>query len=530
MSDKKKTTEARSPGSQLLIDTMPIKLQIVEGDDEKQMKVRGEFGRAGLKTENNRVYPHKLIERELGRLSTSLKDRKVLGELDHPADGKTQLNRVSHLITDLRLENNVVVGEAEPLDTEKGKTLQALLKSGVKLGVSSRGFGSVKTNDKGEDIVQEDFKLLTYDFVAEPADQQAYPDVVYEEDEHMPEDLSKLTVEELREKAPSLVEQLEKAREDELAAEWAKKLEAAKNEAGESSRMSLKEEFTKELVAAVGKTKSEIRESVRDEFLADPEVAAAKVVVEQLKDLLRPFVLPEDAEAVAKAKDEEIAALQKTISEKDEEISGLKDEVRKLADVAKEVGYKYYLERLIGEDDDADLVRKLVGDVKKYENSEAIQGKVEAIRAELAQKAQKVAATEEETEKLRGKVDRLTEALDKSMQANEEMKTLLHAEQQLKNHPRAERIRRILESAKPRSQEDVDEVIENFREPDRDPSELEAVRARVRRYTRGGRGPTAEEEEEPKKKPRAVLEESNYNQLGASLGELQQLAGIRPKN
>jgi hypothetical protein len=124
----------------------------------------------------------------------------------------------------------------------------------------------------------------------------------------------------------------------------------------------------------------------------------------------------------------------------------------------------------------------------------------------------------------------LTEALDKSMQANEEMKTLLHAEQQLKNHPRAERIRRILESAKPRSQEDVDEVIENFREPDRDPSELEAVRARVRRYTRGGRGPTAEEEEEPKKKPRAVLEESNYNQLGASLGELQQLAGIRPKN
>lgn len=542
MSKKQKAkTESRPPGTKLLIDTISVKFQIVESGDDKQLKVRGEFGRAGIKTENNRVYPNKLIERELGRLAGGLKERKVLGELDHPADGKTQLARVSHLITDLRLEDSVVVGEAEPLDTERGQTLQALLKSGVKLGVSSRGFGSVKTNSKGEDIVQEDYKLLTYDFVAEPADQTAYPEVVYEEeDEHMP-DLTKLTVEELREHAPALVEDLTKVmtkeREAELAAEWAEKLETAKTETKESARMSLKEEFTKELVESIANTKEEIREAVRSEFLADPEVAAAKTVIEELKGMLRPFILPEDAETVVTAKDEEIASLKAQLAERDGAVSRLEGEVSKLANVAKEVGYKYYLEQLIDQDNDAELMRKLVGDVKQYPDAAAIAAKVEAMRSDLKAKAAKAAAKNEEIVALEDRVKKLADALEETLETNkaleeqqQQAEAQLHAEKRLTNHPRRDRIQKILESIKPTSKGAVDEVVENFREPDQDPSDLEAVRARVRRLTGGGRGPTALEEELPAPKSTQVTERTEYNHLGASLGELQTLAGIRPKN
>jgi hypothetical protein len=114
------------------------------------------------------------------------------------------LNRVAHIVTKLWLEDGKVFGEAEILDTDPGRNLQALLKAGCKVGVSSRGYGSTKPNDKGEDVVQEDYKLVTFDFVAEPA-AGAFPAVFFEW-KGQKLDTKNVTPEMLKEAAPELVQ------------------------------------------------------------------------------------------------------------------------------------------------------------------------------------------------------------------------------------------------------------------------------------------------------------------------------------
>ena len=161
----------------------PIRLQMHESEDGRLLAT-GEFGRCGESTANGRVYPRQLVEREIKRLSPKLSSRSLYGELDHPDDGKTLLKRVSHIITDLRIEaDGRVVGTLEVLEnTENGRQLKALVESGVALGVSSRGMGSVKKVN-GRSVVQEDFKLLTYDVVADPAVSTAQPSYQREEEE-----------------------------------------------------------------------------------------------------------------------------------------------------------------------------------------------------------------------------------------------------------------------------------------------------------------------------------------------------------
>ncbi len=158
-------------------------VKLVESTDASgvsRVMVRGEFGRADKATANKRLYPHSLWESQITRLKDKMGARKVLGELDHPDDGRTSLQRVSHVMTSLTLDGDIVIGEAEILDTAKGRDLKAILSAGVPVGVSSRGYGSTKPNAKGEEGVQEDFNLVTFDFVAEPADSTAYPDVFFE--------------------------------------------------------------------------------------------------------------------------------------------------------------------------------------------------------------------------------------------------------------------------------------------------------------------------------------------------------------
>jgi hypothetical protein len=248
----------------LLIDPLPIQLQLIEAEGGK-LRVKGEFARVDRATENKRRYTKGLMERELKRLFKPIGERKVLGELDHPSDGRTQLTRVSHVITTLHFDDDgsTIIGEAEPLDTTRGKDLQALLKSGVKIGVSSRGYGSTKANDQGEEVVQDDYKLVTFDFVAEPADSTAYPEVVYEEKDPMI-DPSELTAETLKQAHPTLYAEVAKVAAAECTA-------------------SLKEEFSRNLLDAVGKVKTEVQEQVRSELLADPMVAGAKQALDAVE-------------------------------------------------------------------------------------------------------------------------------------------------------------------------------------------------------------------------------------------------------
>ena len=165
---------------QTLTDTQPLRWRLEESADGKLI-VRGEFANANKKTANGRRYPENLWVENISRLRREMQERKLLGELDHPSDGKVKLARVSHIITEMAIKDGVVEGAAEILDTPNGQILKSLFKSNVPVGVSSRGSGSVVRNDQNEDVVQNDFQLVTFDFVADPANSTSYPEVQAED-------------------------------------------------------------------------------------------------------------------------------------------------------------------------------------------------------------------------------------------------------------------------------------------------------------------------------------------------------------
>ena len=155
-----------------LIEVMPFQYQIVESDNGG-FRVEGVFQRSDVENANKRVYPRSIWEKQLSdpNVLESINNKSMYGELDHPADGKTKLQRVSHLITGLELnEDGTVTGAADILPTPNGQILKALFESGAQVGISSRGSGSVQNGR-----VQEDFKLSTFDFVARPSTPGALP-------------------------------------------------------------------------------------------------------------------------------------------------------------------------------------------------------------------------------------------------------------------------------------------------------------------------------------------------------------------
>jgi hypothetical protein len=155
-------------------------LQILnEAKGSKTMKVRGIFSEAEKKNGNGRIYGKDLLMREVKKLQPLLSERRLCGELDHPNDEIVHLANVSHIITDLRMEGNTLIGEAEFLDTPSGRILQELAKAGVRIGISSRATGSVE-HDMKEDayMVQDNLRMITWDMVADPSCQNAFPELV----------------------------------------------------------------------------------------------------------------------------------------------------------------------------------------------------------------------------------------------------------------------------------------------------------------------------------------------------------------
>jgi len=161
---------------QLLEDVFIVEnLQILTEGKTGPMRVRGVFQRADEENNNKRVYGKPLLEREITKLSEAITERRLMGELDHPQHDSVKLSNVSHLITGLSMKGNEVIGEAEILDTPSGKVAQALIQGGVKVGISSRGMGTVSEDVHGKRHVNEDFRLITWDLVADPSTRGAYP-------------------------------------------------------------------------------------------------------------------------------------------------------------------------------------------------------------------------------------------------------------------------------------------------------------------------------------------------------------------
>lgn len=188
----------------------------------KKLKIKGRFGLAGAANGNRRIYPENVLGEAVNRVQSMVSEKRMLGELDHPADAKIHLDKVSHVITKLEMrQNGEVYGEAEVLPTAQGKILESLLKSGVKLGISSRGFGSTRDSSNGLQEVQGDYRLVTFDIVSDPSAPGAFPNPVYE---------SKENISEIKDVATTLANLLEEVCEKEIIIESEKKDLVCKDE------------------------------------------------------------------------------------------------------------------------------------------------------------------------------------------------------------------------------------------------------------------------------------------------------------
>jgi len=137
------------------------------------MILSGVMQRADTVNGNGRVYPHNVLIKEMKNYQKLVKENRALGELDHPEDSVINLKNASHMITEVWWDNKNVMGKAKVLDTPSGKILRSLVDSGVTLGISSRGMGSV-TESNGQTTVEEDFQLICFDFVSEPSTPGAF--------------------------------------------------------------------------------------------------------------------------------------------------------------------------------------------------------------------------------------------------------------------------------------------------------------------------------------------------------------------
>jgi hypothetical protein len=151
-------------------------------DGKKNMYIEGIFLQGGIKNRNGRMYPVETLAKEVERYNESyVKSGRALGELGHPDGPQINLDRVSHVITSLRQEGMNWIGKAKLTDTPMGNTAKGLIESGVRLGVSSRGMGSLRLNKEGINEVQDDFHLATAaDIVADPSAPDAFVNGIME--------------------------------------------------------------------------------------------------------------------------------------------------------------------------------------------------------------------------------------------------------------------------------------------------------------------------------------------------------------
>lgn len=152
------------------------KLIVEESKGKKNYFIEGVFLQSELKNRNGRMYPEHVMDGEVARyMKEQVKNNRAYGELGHPDTPSINLDRVSHMIVDLRKEGTNYIGRAKIMETPMGNIARGLLDGGANLGVSSRALGSLKMNNEGVQIVQDDFMLSTAaDIVADPSAPDAY--------------------------------------------------------------------------------------------------------------------------------------------------------------------------------------------------------------------------------------------------------------------------------------------------------------------------------------------------------------------
>lgn len=182
-----------------------------EDGKPKDYYISGVFMQGDIKNRNGRIYPSQTLEKEMNRYNESfVKTKRALGELNHPQGPSINADRVSHLITDMKREDNNFVGKAKILATPMGEIVKTFIDEGVKIGVSTRGLGSVKAKN-GIMEVQDDFHLATVDIVTDPSGPDCFVNGIMENTEYFYDLVSgnwvaKQVIEDIKEEIEEIVE------------------------------------------------------------------------------------------------------------------------------------------------------------------------------------------------------------------------------------------------------------------------------------------------------------------------------------
>lgn len=379
---------------------------------------RGIFGECDAVNGNGRIYPKKLIEAQIERLGERLKGNQVVGHLDHPADGKTSLMLVSHYITKLWLDGNKIMGEAVVLNTDPGKQLRALLEGGVVVGLSSRGRGSTKRTDEGE-VVQEDFQLDTFDFVADPSVKIALPKIYQESLDHVEAtDPVQMFQQEFPEAYAALTEAVQRDASEHAKAVTAKAIETAIEAERTRVRTEMTEAFERQLVTAMVTLREDLEREIREEFAQDPEVGGAKAALAQVVEMVMAYKQQPNPDALRdalRARELELTAAQGERAEAER----LRDITQRLLHLEQRISGHPLCEQLrtlltpvvtLGQVVDVD--QAIAGLLKESKDMVPV-GQVEALAQERVALHEAQRAIEQE----RGKVSQLEDRLEK-MQKN----------------------------------------------------------------------------------------------------------------
>lgn len=449
MSERLKIQEVEIPeGKELLEDTFLCEFVLEESTEGggKKPKLKGRFGLVDEATANKRLYPRKVMSREIQRLQEGINGKTVYGELDHPGDGKTKLQRVSHMVTGLQLEGNgEIQGTLEIIPgTSGGDQALAIAKAGGKLGISSRGFGSTSQDMKGNHVVQEDYQLVTFDLVADPANAGAYPEYVLEHKEDQTMDLDTL-----KKSHPELVEAIQ----DEIA-----------SESRTHAREALTEEFDGKLAEAIEEVKAEALEEARQELMSDPEVAGANTAMRDIVEKVRPFILREDEESLVSDLEKRLVEAEKRIAKADEARLEAVTEAEELAELAKEAYFHLYLERNLHGDPRREQVEAMLGDVTQYDSLDDVRDRIGSIVEALDAEQEVLDAKDQEIAKLKAENAKLAEDMERTLTVGNQFAVKAYIEKKLGRHPKAAKLRTFLDEMAPMTAEEVDSLVETFDE------------------------------------------------------------------
>jgi hypothetical protein len=489
----------------ILIESTPVTLSLVESASGDKTIARGEFGRCGIPTQNGRIYPEKLMQREIDRLQEDLSNRRILGELDHPSDGKTSLKRVSHVITGLKIKDGIVIGEAEILNTPEGKTLKALIEANIEVGVSSRAYGSTapaKGQSEAEEV-QDDFILKTYDFVADPAVKTAIPGIYTEDVDDLT--LAKMFLDEF----PEVAESLKNMNDGVLSEE---KLSDKSKEAPKKDNVS--EQFERRLRDEILELKKVVRQEIIEEVEADPEIAGSKAVLSAIAEMVSAYKKDpneDDIKATIKAGELQVSEANR---ERDEAI-----EEAKISKCWLEIEKKISGHPMI------ESIRSLLNG-RKFESAEDAVSVVDTILKDLPEgeviKKEEAKLREENIELngkitlLQSKVEELSSKLSKAAKLGERIdlqrrKEIEEYESRISNiEIEAQNAIKEAEEAKLKAKESSELAREKFEEADLKAYKLE----KVARFTNGRELMALMEDVHDRSRVDTLISERGLTELG----------------